>query len=338
MTPDDTTTGPALAVVATGPGGRHRTTVTGAADVVTGAPATTGTAFHLCSSAKLVTAVVVLRLARTGDLALDDDVRTYVPVPVAPTAGRGPTLRELLAHHGGITDPDGAFEPAAVAPPVTVDVAVDRPPGTAFGYSDAGYCLVERAVEAVTGTPFATTAHRLVAEPLGLRSTAFWDGQPATATEDPGLRAALTAVAATAASGHDPAGARVPGARVHYPGLAASGLWGTPDEYGTLLADLTRSWSGHDDAVLLDPADAAAMLRCDGEPGIGLGAFVLAGAHGPVVMTQGWGVGFQGQARAYPADGGALAVLTNQDPGVEQAGSVVGTTLRRLAAERGWAA
>jgi hypothetical protein len=55
-------------------------------------------------------------------------------------------------------------------------------------------------------------------------------------------------------------------------------------------------------------------------------------------MTQGWGDGFQGQLRGYPAAGGGVAVLVNQNPGVPQPESVVGRTVAALAGERGWAA
>ncbi|MNW68782.1 hypothetical protein D3C74_476380 [compost metagenome] len=80
------------------------------------------------------------------------------------------------------------------------------------------------------------------------------------------------------------------------------------------------------------------MLDDAGEPGVGRGVFVLGSAERPCVMTQGWGDGFQGQLRGYPAAGGGLAVLVNHDPGVPQSESVVGRTIAALARERGWAA
>jgi hypothetical protein len=90
--------------------------------------------------------------------------------------------------------------------------------------------------------------------------------------------------------------------------------------------------------VLLGPDEVAAMLDDAGEPGVGRGVFVLGSAERPCVMTQGWGDGFQGQLRGYPAAGGGVAVLVNQNPGVPQPESVVGRTVAALAGERGWAA
>lgn len=225
----------------------------GLADSVTGRPLTGTTPLHLCSMAKTLAAVVVLRLAGRGELDLDADIRDLVPVDVSVPGVAGPSLRELLAHRGGVVDPDGAFEPTHEPAPATADVVAGRTsahpgrirvtaaPGGAFSYSDAGYCLVETAVEAATGEPFAAVLHREVAEPLGLTSTGVWGGGAGDPATSHGSTVAR--IAASAAAGHRPDRSRVPGERLHYAGLAASSLWSTPDEVGVLLADLVLGWS-----------------------------------------------------------------------------------------------
>lgn len=340
-----------IATVVVDPGGGTTVRTAGVADAVTGRPLTATTPMHLCSMAKTVAAVVVLRLAGRGVLDLDADVHGLVPVEVdvpGHPGVAGPSLRDLLAHRGGVEDPDGAFEPDRGPAPATADVVAGRTaahpgpvrvttvPGSGFAYSDAGYCLVELAVEAVTGASFAEVLHREVAEPLGLTSTAVWAGAAGDPATPQG--AAVARIAGAAAAGHGPDGARVAGERVHYAGLAASSLWSTPEETGVLLADLVRCWSGSGEGVLLDAGQVAAMLDDGGEPGVGLGVFVLGSAERPCVMTQGWGDGFQGQLRGYPRVGGGLAVLVDQNPGVPQGESVVGRTIAALAAERGWSA
>jgi hypothetical protein len=72
-----------------------------------------------------------------------------------------------------------------------------------------------------------------------------------------------------------------------------------------------------------------------GVPGVGLGVFLLGDDPAEGVLTQGWGVGAQCQARAYP--GGAVAVLVDGNPGVAQHESGVGLLARRLAVAAGWA-
>lgn len=278
---------------------------------------------HLCSAAKALTAVGVLRLAGRGVLDLDADLREWVPVP-----GRwGPTLRQLLTHRGGVADPPGSFEPGPV-PPVAELVAGRTPahpgpitpsvePGTAVAYSDAGYCLVERAVEVATGEAFATVMHRELAAPLGLTRTGFWAGEDSP-------------VAAGAALGN--AGR---GPRRHYPGLAASGLWSAATEIAVWLADLGRSLAGQD-GVLLTADQAAQWVADPGGSGVAAGVFPFGAPGRPCVMTQGWGVGFQCQLRWYPAAGGAVAMVLDADPGAPQAESVVGRTMLRRVTGLGW--
>lgn len=336
------------ATVVVDPAGEVTVRTAGVADAVTGRPLTDATPLHLCSMAKTLAAVVVLRLSGRGVLDLDADVRNLVAVDVSVPGLAGPSLRQLLAHRGGVVDPDGAFEPSPTPAPATADVVAGRTsahpgpitvttaPGGTFSYSDAGYCLVEAAVEAATSEPFAAVLHQEVAAPLGLTSTAVWGGAPGDPATPHG--AAIERIAASAAAGHRPDGSRVPGERLHYAGLAASSLWSTPAEVGVLLADLVRCWSGSDGGVLLDPDQVAAMTADTEGTGVGCGVFLLGSAERPCVMTQGWGDGFQGQLRGYPSARGGLAVLVNQNPGVPQHESVVGRSIAALAAERQWAA
>lgn len=333
----------AVATVVVAGDGDALVEVTGPADTVTGAPATAGTPFHLCSMAKTATAVVVLRLAARGVLELHDDVRALVPVEVPGTTG--PSLWQLLAHRGGVVDPPGAFEPTVGPVAATVDVVegrtdvhpgpvrVTHEPGSTFSYSDAGYCLVERAVEVATGEPFADVAHRELAVPLGLETTGFWGGE---ATVDGPRRAVVEGLARGAASGHRADGTRVAGGRVHYAGLAASSLWSSPAELAVLVADLGRALAGGH-GVLLDGEQGAVLRHDPDDIGAGPGTFLLGTHEGPCVMTQGWGLGFQGQVRWYPRARGAVAALVNCEPGVPQAESLVGARVSALASARGWA-
>lgn len=319
--------GPGLATVVVGDG-PIELTVGGLADTVTGSAVTEQSVFHACSMAKTVTAVGVLRLAQAGMLDLDAEIHAFAPLEA--NGFPCPTVRQLLAHQGGVVDPPGSFTPrpqpatpladivAGVSPDHDGPIRVSRAPGQAFEYSDAGYCLLEAVIEAVTGASFARAMGDLVIRPLGLRSTAFWPGDAPGPLQDP-------------VSGHHADGSRVAGERMHYGGLAASGLWATPSDLAHLLGDLGRAWSGSGPSTLLEPEFAAQMLASD-EPGVGLGVFLVGDLCAPWVMTQGWGVGFQCQARIDPRTGKTILVMMNADPGVPQAESPVGAAMRRLAA------
>lgn len=211
-------------------------------------------------------------------------------------------------------------------------VRVTHEPGSRFSYSDAGYCLVERAVEGAVGEPFADVAHRELVAPLALEATGYWGGE---GTVDGPRRDVVERFAREAASGHHADGTRVAGGRVHYAGLAASSLWSSPADVAVLLADLGRALAGGD-GVLLGGGQGAVLRHDPDDVGAGPGTFALGTAERPCVMTQGWGLGFQGQVRWYPHARGAVAVLVNCEPGVPQAESLVGTQAVALASARGW--
>ena len=136
-----------------------------------GAPVTAETLFQAASISKPVTALVTLAAAERGQLNLDVDVDTYLrdwKLPRdADAAGRVVSLRDLLHHAGGVTVHGFAgYAPGAPLP--TIDqilqgaspansgpVRVDTAPGVLWRYSGGGYVVIRKALEDVTGLPFA---------------------------------------------------------------------------------------------------------------------------------------------------------------------------------------
>ncbi|MFF4800366.1 serine hydrolase domain-containing protein [Streptomyces sp. NPDC001351] len=137
------------------------------------------TLFHLGSATKPYTATALLRLATEGKVDLHAPVRRYVPeLQLADErAAAEVTVFQLLNHTAGlgwnlIDAGPGEADPAAF---VTV---LDRleliaPPGTRASYSQAGYNVLGRVMEKVTGLPFEKAVASLVLEPLGLTRTFF---------------------------------------------------------------------------------------------------------------------------------------------------------------------
>jgi CubicO group peptidase (beta-lactamase class C family) len=338
--------GGAVAVAPTG--GAPVVVTAGTADASTGEGLPEDAVLAGCSAAKTVTAVAVLRLAAQGVLDLDADVRTWgIDLPRGPRAGDAPvTLRLLLAHRAGVRDPAGSFAPLGAGEPPTAaailagstpahpgPVTVTVPPGGAFDYSDAGSAVVEAVLERVTGLDVAEVVHTQVAEPLGLRALALWDGVDRSGTS-PALAATLDRVRAAAVQSHGTDGAVLPDGRAHYPGRTGSCLWTSAGDLALLMADLGPALRGEPGSVLLTPAEGRAMAD-GGEQGVGLGLFLLGDDPADGVLTQGWGVGAQCQARAYP--GGAVVAMVAGNPGASQTESGVGLLARRLAVAAGWA-
>ena len=118
---------------------------------------------------KTVIAAAALVIVRDGHLALD-----------SPLDGGNYTPRQLLQHRAGFTDYGGlasyhdAVACGADAWPASELLArtdADQPiyrPGDGWAYSNIGYLMVRRLLEATTNEDLASTLARLVLQPLGI--------------------------------------------------------------------------------------------------------------------------------------------------------------------------
>jgi CubicO group peptidase (beta-lactamase class C family) len=115
---------------------------------------------------------MIVRLANTGRLSLDDRVGDLLPWYRQDT-GQRLTVRHLLAHTSGLPD-DPALAGAALAPgAVTRSVVLaccshdlQWEPGTRMRHGDTGYVLLGAIVEQVTGKPYPQAMRELVLTPV----------------------------------------------------------------------------------------------------------------------------------------------------------------------------
>ncbi|WCJ59972.1 serine hydrolase [Fontisphaera persica] len=150
------------------------------------------TLFRLASLSKPITALAILRLAQARRLSLDEPAFDRLGLAPLPGKTRDPrlehiTIRHLLQHTGGWDravsgDPMFMSHPIARAcgvpsPPGPRDIIrymmgrpLDFDPGTRHAYSNFGYCVLGRIIEAVTGHPYETWVRRDLLTPLGIRS------------------------------------------------------------------------------------------------------------------------------------------------------------------------
>jgi amino acid adenylation domain-containing protein/non-ribosomal peptide synthase protein (TIGR01720 family) len=282
----------------------------------TGLPVTADTAFPIASLTKPVTALLVHVLAARGRVDLDAPIGAYLPeLSVASPVGRV-TARQVLSHTAGLVAAIDERVPSADRSRWVArhcdETAVLHPPGTAFSYSDVGYVLAGRLVEAVTGTAWRTAVESEVLRPLGI-SAAFAVGAPA-----PGRPVAQGHVVRRSPEGVLP----VPEqsfAAVDEPAVALAAS----------AADLVRLAGPHLPAPLgpLDPAAAAAVLQ-DQTRGTAIGPFGLADGWGPGWAVfhaaggawnghDGSGDGTWSHLRFDPATGTAVALTTNASTGLE---------------------
>ena len=162
----------------------------GVASSITSEPVTPQTLFRMGSITKAVTVVAVMRLVEQGKLKLDEPVTPYLAKVVAKLAtvkdprATAITVRHLLQHTGGMDrdqsgDPffmphlQGVSRRQGVAP-VTCEAIIkdtlEQPlsfmPGERYAYSNVGFCMLGRIVEAVTGESYAKYVSRTLMQPV----------------------------------------------------------------------------------------------------------------------------------------------------------------------------
>jgi len=153
----------------------------GMADLAANVPCTVKTNFRLASLTKAFTAMAVLMLAERGALKLDDAVSNYIPG--LPDWGRSVTIRQLLAHMGGVwdyeelvsTETTVALKDADVVELLRRKAELYFSAGTAFRYSNTGYAFLAVVVEAVSGISFASFLRDNIFSPLQMRGTVAFE-------------------------------------------------------------------------------------------------------------------------------------------------------------------
>ncbi|KXC06385.1 serine hydrolase domain-containing protein [Microbacterium hominis] len=157
----------------------------GRADVASGTPLTGAHLFRIASHSKTFTATAVLQLAERGDLRLDDTVAAWVP-ELVDTELSAVTLRELLAHQGGVVR-DGRdadyWQRGGPFPDRARLVEICRAEGRVFArneffkYSNIAYGLLGLVIEAASGVDYDAYTRTHICAPLGLvRSGSDWQG------------------------------------------------------------------------------------------------------------------------------------------------------------------
>ena len=147
-----------------------------------GAPAVLAeTVFDVASITKVVsTTSVAMLLYQRGLLDLGTPLGDLLPgfvVGREPGAhAREVTLRHLLAHNSGLPGYAEFFRKATTPAALfraCLELPLEAEPGARTEYSDPGFILLGKALEAYTREYLATWARREVFEPLGLTSTGF---------------------------------------------------------------------------------------------------------------------------------------------------------------------
>jgi CubicO group peptidase (beta-lactamase class C family) len=167
--------GASLAVLADG---QVQALATGVLHTGTGVAATTDSLFQIGSITKVYTATMVMSLVEQGLTTLDTPVIEVLPeFRVADEqVSRQVTLRHLLAHTSGINgDPeiDAGRGDDCLARFVDgcAELTQCHPLGAGFSYCNAGYSILGRVIERLTGTVWDVALRDLLLDPAGLGHT-----------------------------------------------------------------------------------------------------------------------------------------------------------------------
>ncbi len=144
----------------------------GVLDCETAEPVLAESLFLVGSVAKPVTATLVLQACAEGRLDLDGSVFAALGMQIANGAGDAITVRQLLAHSGGL---DGdVFEDVgpnddclARYAALAARFEMMSPPGALFNYCNAGYALLGRLAEISFGGIYDDLVETRVLAPAG---------------------------------------------------------------------------------------------------------------------------------------------------------------------------
>jgi CubicO group peptidase (beta-lactamase class C family) len=307
----------------------------GIADVETGAPVDTETAFQAASISKPVAAMAVLKAVQDGLFTLDTDINDILESWTLDggefTSERPVTPRTLTSHTSGLGDGFGfpGYDPSDPLPTVVQILSghelsnvgplfMERPPMSFMEYSGGGVTVMQQALSDARGRPFADIMRDDVLAPIGMTSSSYQ--QPITPEMD-----------RHAARAHDREG-RSRGAKWHvYPEMAAAGLWTTATDLARFAIEVQKSAIGESNRVL-SRTTVQEMLSPVGVGPYAVGFSISRLGEGWYFSHGGSNWGFRCTLIAHKVKGYGLAIMTNADRG----GALAGELSRRIQAAYEW--
>ena len=307
----------------------------GKADLTTKNDIDNKSIFHACSISKFISSLGILRLVERKILNLDTPINNYLTSWKFPdneyTKQSPVTIRHLLCHQAGIIDPESSFEiyDPKTPYPSNIDlisgnttyhegeVQASHIPGTQFNYSDGGFCILEQIILDVVGKSFEKFIQDEILTPLQIQD-AFYHSPT------------LEEYNSNAIMGHDNEGIKIEGNQPIYPYMAAAGLWISPLSLAKIVVDFFLSLQGKG-KLLTNVHFAKEIISSQGcFAHVGLGVFLDGDCPEPMLISNGWGVGFQANIIAFPQSGSASIIMMNTEPGMTQRESIIGEIYRGI--------
>lgn len=200
---------------------------------------TLDTIFDCASLTKVVaTTTALMQLWEQGKFRMADPVAKYLP-EFAQNGKQDITIRQLLVHYSGLPedlDLVKKWEGKDTGYRMAFEVAPERPPGSAFAYSDVNFVVLGALVERLSGESLDEYSAKHVFAPLGMKETRFlppasWLPRIAPTEEDENHHLLHGVV-------HDPTARRMGGVAGH------AGMFSTADDLATFAQALLDGGRG----------------------------------------------------------------------------------------------
>lgn len=282
----------------------------GEADRNTHKPNALDTQFRFGSMGKMFTAIAVMQLVQDGKIALDEPIGRYLTGYPNQDIANKVTVANLLTHTGGTGDIFGPeFDKNKGSLRSTKDYvnlygarAPEFAPGSRWSYSNYGFILLGRIVEAASGLDYDDYLRQRIFVPAGMSSTG---NEPESITLP---RRAVSYMGA---------GARLKPADDTLPlkGTAAGGGYSTVGDFDRFVTGLTthRLLNAATFQKLVDGgvtmADGKFTAFDFGGTVPGAGRFIGHGGGAP---------GMSGSLQHFLKSGVTVVVLANRDPGTAE--------------------
>jgi uncharacterized protein YbbC (DUF1343 family)/CubicO group peptidase (beta-lactamase class C family) len=210
---------------------------------------TLDTIFDCASLTKVVaTTTAIMQLWEQGKFRMNDPVAKYLP-DFAQNGKQDITIRQLLVHYSGLApdfDLTKRWEGKDAAYRIALESAPDRPPGSAFVYSDVNFVVLGALLERLSGESLDEYSAKHIFGPLGMKETRFlppasWQPRIAPTEEDEKHHLLRGVV-------HDPTARRMGGV------AGQAGVFSTADDLALFAQALLDGGRG-----VLTPATIAKM-------------------------------------------------------------------------------
>lgn len=271
-----------------------------------------GTLFQAASVSKPVTSLATMRLVQAGKFALDENVNNYLNDWKLENENfeesTSATLRNLLAHAGGITVSGFEGYRAGTNLPNLLQILNGQSPANSkkviqetngvnkWKYSSGGYAIIQKLIEEASNHSFQDYMQNEVLAPIGMTSSTFSQVLPNRLKEN-------------VAFGHDGEGNLIEGNWNVYPEQAAAGLWTTPTDLALFAISLQRAYAGKNEQII-NQKSMQSILEDQGN-GWGLGIDISNKGKVLRFMHGGANEGYRCQMVAEANLGQGVAIMTN---------------------------